>query len=351
MIESGSGYKIASANVFAHVSVGVISQANVRPILSPPGGHGSNPANELYCSSAAISVKFNGDESNIIPSTNQFRQIGVILNPTYTSANIFFSNSTTSFVNGEVVYSVYPKRIQNHVNINTGNNLANAQYGGVFDVFLNPTDKVLILDQTQSQLFTVNTVVNSSNVRFTTSSLYTFSNAQMYILDTNAYGEVSATGEGLLTISNIKGQIKDDASIVGSISGAYTNSVNIIEISDVQKQFDTFVGSYRYTGSVTSGSFEQNEIVTQITNSVSNGVLHSVENFGGVVNFFVTNQNGIFNTSNSIIGTESQAAATLTNKYIPEIVYGSGKILYLENISPIIRSATQSEAFKIIFEF
>jgi hypothetical protein len=92
MIESGSGYKIASANVFAHVSVGVISQANVRPILSPPGGHGSNPANELYCSSAAISVKFNGDESNIIPSTNQFRQIGVILNPTYTSANIFFSN-------------------------------------------------------------------------------------------------------------------------------------------------------------------------------------------------------------------------------------------------------------------
>lgn len=351
MINPGAGYKIASANVFAHQSVGITSEANVRPVLSPPGGHGSNPANELYSSSAAISVKFQGSEFNLIPSTNQFRQIGVILNPRYTSASVIFENSTKSFVNGENAYSAYPKRVQNHVNINTASFSANVQYGGVLDVFLNPTDKVLILSGNNSQLFTVNAVANSSNVQFTTSSLYEFSNAQMYILDIQAYGNVIETGEGSVSLGNITGQIKDDSSIIGSISGAYTDSITEIVINNTEKQFDTFVGAYRYTGSVTSGTFEENELVTQITNSVSNGVLHSVQNFDGVSNFYITNQNGIFNTSNSIIGTQSQAAATLVNKYLPEIVYGSGSILYLENLNPIARANNQSETFKLIFEF
>jgi hypothetical protein len=351
VIEPGAGYKIAVANVYAHPSVGITSTASVRPILSPPGGHGSNPANELYSSRAAISVKFTTTEANTIPSTNQFRQIGVILNPTYSSAAINFSSSTAAFAAGENVYSFYPKRIHNHVAMSTGSISANVEYDGVLDSLLNVNDKVFISDGSQTQLFTVSTVTNNSVVEFTTTSLYDFANAQMYTLDTQAVGTVIVTSSGSITLSNIMGHIKDDAAIVGDISGAYSDSVTGITVSDISKQFDTFIGTYRYTGTVLSGTFQDNETVIQVTNTVSNAILHSVQSLSGVTSFFVTNQNGIFNTSNTITGSNSGAVATLTDKYIPEIVFGSGRIIYLENLDPITRANTQSEVFKLIFEF
>lgn len=351
IIEPGAEYKIATANVFAHPSVGVTSQATVRPILPPAGGHGANPGNELYCSRAAISVKFTTTESNTIPSTNQFRQIGVLLNPTYANVTINYTSATASYTAGETLYSFYPKRIQNHINMDIGSISANVEYGGVLDSLLNVNDKVFISDGSQTQLFTVSTVTNSSVVEFTTTSLYDFANAEMYTLDTQAEGEVIVTSSGSISVANVKGHVKDDGAIIGSISGAFSNSITSIEISDIAKQFDTFIGTYRYTGTVLSGTFQENETVVQLTNSVSNAVLHSVQNLSGVTNFFVTNQNGIFNTSNTITGNTSGAVATLVDKYTPEIVFGSGRIIYLENLDPITRANNQSEVFKLIFEF
>ena len=44
-------------------------------------------------------------------------------------------------------------------------------------------------------------------------------------------------------------------------------------------------------------------------------------------------------------------ANSQVDKYTPEIVFGSGRIIYLENLDPITRANTQSEVFKLIFEF
>ena len=353
VIQPGSDYKVATANVFAHTSVGVTSPATVRPILPPPGGHGANAAEELYCSRAAISVKFTTSESNTIPSTNQFRQIGVLLNPTYANVTINYSTATAGFTAGETVYSFYPKKISNHVNISEGSLAANVEYGGSLDSLLKVNDKVIVSNSSAAQLFTVGTVTNSSTVEFTTTSTKTFSNVQMYTLDTQAYGNVIITSSGQIAIANVVGHVKDDGAIIGSISGAFSNTITSIQINDVTKQFDTFLATYRYTGSISSGTFIQNELVTQTNtgNTVSNAILHSVQSFGGVTNFYVTNQYGIFNTSNTITGSNSGAVASLTNKYTPEIVYGSGKVLYLENLDPILRANNQSEVFKLIFEF
>jgi hypothetical protein len=37
--------------------------------------------------------------------------------------------------------------------------------------------------------------------------------------------------------------------------------------------------------------------------------------------------------------------------YSPEIVFGSGEILYLENVNAVERNENESENFKVIFEF
>ena len=358
ILNRGAGYKIATANVYAHPSVGVTSNSSVRPIVPPPGGHGSDAANELYCRSAAISAKFITTEGNTIPSTNQYRQIGVLLNPSFANVTLSYSSYRGAFVNGETAYSFYPKRIQNHVNIAVGNNIANAEYSGMFSSTLSPGDLVYITDDSNDQVFTVESVQNDDLVNFTTVSQYDFTNATAYTFDTQAYGEVISTGAGTVTIQNLTGHVKDDASIIGITSGAYVDGADVtsIEISDVQKQFDTFIATYRYTGTVISGAFTQNEKLYQISaNSTANAVLHSVQSLGGTTSFFVTNQNGIFNTSNTIYQANSlgfaTASATLTDKYLPEIVFGSGKVIYLENFDPIVRANTQTETFKLIFDF
>jgi len=348
MLDAGSGYKIATANVYASEYVPVQSVATVRPILPPTGGHGFDQGNELYCSTVTVSAKFNDSEGNTVPSTNQFRQIGLVLNPKFNNATINYDTQRGAFSLGETVYNFYPKRVQNHVNIDSGNTTANAEYGGIFDSVLNTNTMVYISDGTNDSLFTVDTVTSNSEVVFNEESLVTFSNATMYLLDTQAYGTLSEKSTGSITLETITGHIKDDAITVGFNSGGYATDITSIVRNGETKQFDTFVQAYRYIGTITSGVFQNNELVEQ---TPSSAYLHSVQTLGGQTNFFVTNQNGIFNTSNTIVGETSGAVASLTTKYLPELVFGSGRILYLENLEPITRNESQTETFKLVFEF
>lgn len=66
---------------------------------------------------------------------------------------------------------------------------------------------------------------------------------------------------------------------------------------------------------------------------------------------YCSNQVGRVTNTYTIIGNTSGATATINNVYSPELVFGSGKILYFENIEPVARTTDQSETFKLIFEF
>jgi hypothetical protein len=357
MLEPGANYKIAIANVYASDYVSIISQASVTPILSPPGGHGSNPGNELYCQTVTISTKFANTEANTIPSSNKFRQIGVLRNPKFSSATITYPTSNTfyhrgSFSEGETVYNFYPKKFQNFVNIGIDTTNANAEYDGMFTTVLESNSMIYVSDGTSDAIFTVNSITNNSVLVLNETSPIGFSNATMYILDTQAYGTVTQTsGSNIITISNITGHIQEDAVTVGSTTGAYARNITNINRNDENKQFDTFVQAYRYTGTINSGTFTNNEDITQIADQVANAILHSTKTSGDTTTFYMTNQNGIFNTSDIIYGNTSHAIATLYYKYLPELIFGSGDVLYLENLDPITRSNTQTETFKLIFEF
>lgn len=351
ILSKGSDYKIATANVYAHVSAGVTAIANVRPILPPSGGNGADPANELYCGAAAVSVKFMNSESNTVPSTNRFRQIGMFKDPTFANVDVIFSGSQGGFVLGETAVNFFPRRLQNHVSITAGNTYASTEYAGMFDT-INSNTLVYVTDGVSTtEVFTVLGSVNSSVIQFTSQAVNDFSNASMYAIDERSRGEVCVTGANTVTIKNVVGEVMSNGDLIGLSSGSYTSNIEYFTISGVQKNHDTFVAAYKYTGTVLSGEFHPNETVIQVTNSVSNAVLHSVQTLGGTTNFYFTNQNGIFNTSNTIIGSNSGAVATLTNKYIPEVVFGSGKMLYLENVDQITRDNRQTETFKLIFEF
>ena len=90
------------------------------------------------------------------------------------------------------------------------------------------------------------------------------------------------------------------------------------------------------------------EVIRNITNSD----LFSVN----TTSISVTNQLGIVNVSdvddlNTFEGISSGAVASLSAVTIPDLISGSGEILYVENIIPVSRSNTQSETIKLIIEF
>ena len=84
MTARGSGYTFASAQVLGNTGIvesGTTAQANnanVTPIIGPPGGHGSDPINELYADTVGVSVDFVDDEGGNTPAQNDFRTVGTV---------------------------------------------------------------------------------------------------------------------------------------------------------------------------------------------------------------------------------------------------------------------------------
>jgi hypothetical protein len=56
-------------------------------------------------------------------------------------------------------------------------------------------------------------------------------------------------------------------------------------------------------------------------------------------------------TDTEITGETTEAVFNLDNKYPGYLVKDSGKVLYIENVDPILRQSNRSETIKIILEF
>lgn len=86
----GRGYTWANVTISGTGSV----TAQARAIISPIKGHGSNAVEELYGRSVISTVTFEGNEGGYFPIDIKFRQIGLIVNPT------FYGSSTIADLSG-----------------------------------------------------------------------------------------------------------------------------------------------------------------------------------------------------------------------------------------------------------
>jgi hypothetical protein len=79
MINEGLHYSTANVSISANSSYG--SGCVATPIISPKGGHGKDPVQELGAVNVMLSVRVTGAESNTFPTNNDFRMIGIVSNP------------------------------------------------------------------------------------------------------------------------------------------------------------------------------------------------------------------------------------------------------------------------------
>jgi len=79
----GYGYTYADITISSTLPSGATagSGATARAVLSPPGGHGSDPLTELGGSYLIINIQFKDTENQIITTHNDYRQLALIEEP------------------------------------------------------------------------------------------------------------------------------------------------------------------------------------------------------------------------------------------------------------------------------
>jgi hypothetical protein len=90
MINYGQNYTYATVAI----SGGGGSNASAVAIISPPGGHGSNPLYELGGSSVIINTQLKASEGEKLPATNDLRQIAILKDPLLRDGSAVSSNIT-----------------------------------------------------------------------------------------------------------------------------------------------------------------------------------------------------------------------------------------------------------------
>lgn len=453
MLDLGANYKYATATVDAEPVVSVTAPATLRPIYSPPGGHGRDAAKELGSTSLGLSVKFSNTDISI-PKTNDYRTIGILRDPEFANVQINFTAANGIFLPDETVYAVRGVKVSNSITTD----ISTANVTSSSDDFTNQFaagEFVYIKTDSGYQFATVNSVTNSSHMTLSQNGYYSCTSATIYktniastisdveltnitltgnvsvnttsnkiigtgtsftteltgnashifvygntsgggvikkivsvannteasmdsncsfantnakaqilsytvssdpILTSNsASAKVTSVAAGTIFVDGVKGLFNVGDFIIGSSSGA-TGSITEISRNGTVKNFDTFVQMNKYRATLDSGTFVEDEVVYQsatglFADNYANGLLHSVTSVSGGVDLFVTNQLGVFNTSNTIVGYSSDSVATITNKYSPEVVFGSGEVIYIEKIDALNRTNTSAETLKFIFEF
>jgi hypothetical protein len=139
--DRGSNYSYATISIN---DIGTGTGSAARAIISPPGGHGSDPLYELGGKNILIDAKIRYDEEGVLPVTNDYRQIALIKDPyvnltTNVASNIAFVQALSltcdgvgDFAQDEYVYQ--------------GASLETASFEGRVLSWTNSTSKALIIN-------------------------------------------------------------------------------------------------------------------------------------------------------------------------------------------------------------
>lgn len=88
-LNKGANYSYANVQVLGAYGSG----ASIYPHLSPAGGHGKNAVAELAGHNVMLSIKLTGSEANTFTTNNEFRTLGIILDPTFANGTVVSGSS------------------------------------------------------------------------------------------------------------------------------------------------------------------------------------------------------------------------------------------------------------------
>ena len=287
----GSVYKFASAKLITPKSLSSTGTTNLRAVVSTKGGHGSNPINELGMSRLSIVTNFSGD-SDDVPDSNTYTQMGLVKNPQFTNGTI-------------------PESFDNRVVISkAGDHTAVAIPDYYIEQYI---DFVNATDLTIGESYVISDLGN-----MTTSDWNAISTTEL--TDATAIAGTSfVASSGVSSLSSTK-------------TGVATVAVDTLSRDKKQEII---------TAKIHESSFD---LLTGITK------IYLVDYYGDFRSRFHKG-----NIRIKITATAENATAISINNF-SDIVYGAytpytGDLLHFIDFAPITRSSTTREKVKFTFDF
>jgi hypothetical protein len=289
-------------------------EAQLKVIIPPYGGHGSDPYNELYADKVCVYSKFSNTESGMISTENDFRQVGIISNPKLNNVDLFCNTTLTvgSFSVGETVYQFKNIRLAGNVTVSTTANTITKTDTGKISTTIAIANSGIGYNST-----TNNSLVFSSPDAGGTLAVATFTN--------NGSGAITT-----ITVSN-QGTKYSSAPTVTVASGAGgSNAVLTAVLANPEKTFfnDSFVsGDYVLVSTETSNwinvvsSVSNSDVIVATNNSAFSSTIARVSKLdlgaSGTVTGISTGQvtisnvSGVFEEGARIVGGTSGATSVI----------------------------------------
>lgn len=368
VMDPGSGYRSATAVIRPAATVGVTANASLRPIMSPPNGHGANCFSELGANYAGVAVKFVENEG-VAPelrTENDYRQIGLLRNPLFANVEVKYSagNTVGAFLPAERVSQYTSIRLTG-----TANTFSNSTIKGNSTLFgdsLAVGDRLLVSDGVNNVYGNVVSIASNTQLVLDVNASFTSETCNISLVNASAFGIISANSSGTIYLANVNvSNVSSSTKFIGEESFC-TTIADTIKICRggatpdvrVTNNYSTFSQLTKLAGTIDDGTFVQDELVTQDSAlapyDTPSARLYAAVEDGGTDYLYVTNVQNIWGTGaleGVTTGANSDAQFTVTAKYEGELVPGSGEVVYIENLSPIARSNNQTETIKLILEF
>ena len=320
----GDGYKSASAQVvyppLLKNSASVLNNPTLlRAIVSPKGGHGSDPISEMAMSKLAITSTIVGT-SLFTPDVNFYSTLGLVKNPTFVDAN--GASVTPDEFDNRTILTVSGDHIDNSGDEITADSPSQTihkllQGGGGVDSYVEQFIKTISVQEMVDGVSYTIVDMGTEN-----------SPAQM---EQNDFTAIGASGDNIGV-----------GTVFTSTNTASISSIKDGKVSFVTDRVDVTSSTYDYSLDIVTAK------IHEITSDDNNTYIHLVDYDGDFEHKF---QKGIF----YIKQTES-ATVSINNKTTNTISYGqydaySGDLLHFIDFTPINRSPTRNENIKFTFDF
>lgn len=162
MTAKGAGYTYANVVI---TDTGTGTGANARAVLSPVGGHGSDPLRELGGFYLMINPRLQGTENGKFPTVNDFRQIALIQNPKDRStANAAVNVAYSQFITATVDTAV--TNYQQDELVYQGPSLASASFTAIVENWDYTNSQIRMINTTGTITSDVIVGVSSGTARF-----------------------------------------------------------------------------------------------------------------------------------------------------------------------------------------
>lgn len=302
ILSPGKNYR--QANVSVQTSVGFGSGAEVRAVISPPGGHGHDVKNELYCQAVGIGVEFSNSALLNFSSEVEFRTVGLIKNPL----------SANTLITPDGVVNL----VANSLNV-TGSQTKFTQQVNIGDYLIYADEEKEVADITSDTALTLKSpfsytvVAESYDVRKRYSNSYF--NQTVYVTASNTTPTLLQVGEF----------------VVGSDgAGGGSQSRGKVAFANTSKIVLTGLNKSETRGTSNTKLFVNDTLVEGVGYDVTSAATPAIAASGAKY---------------------SKVAGNTYITRIPDVKLYSGEILYVQNLLPVQRSNTTNEQIRLIIKF